>query len=151
MSPRKKQRSLEWQLLVLVPLALTAFGLVMVYSATSSSAALGNGNQVGWDELTSGQRRTIVWDDENRIRQISDNGRTTRFVYDDSGERARQRDSIVVHPVVSARARYRCGPWPTRVGRRHAERAGRHLEHPVAAFEVTAVASGHAAHATVHE
>src|SRR2546423_1290347 len=35
------------QLLVLVPLALTAFGLVMVYSAQSASAALGNGNPVG--------------------------------------------------------------------------------------------------------
>jgi cell division protein FtsW len=50
MSPRKKQRSLEWQLLVLIPLALTAFGLVMVYSATSSSAALGHGNPVGYLE-----------------------------------------------------------------------------------------------------
>ncbi len=35
---------------MLVPLALTAFGLVMVYSATSSSAALGNGNPVGYLE-----------------------------------------------------------------------------------------------------
>jgi cell division protein FtsW len=50
MSPRTKQHSLEWQLLVLVPLALTAFGLVMVYSATSASAALGNGNSVGYLE-----------------------------------------------------------------------------------------------------
>ena len=50
MSPRTKQRSLEMQLLVLVPLALTAFGLVMVYSATSASAALGNGNPVGYLE-----------------------------------------------------------------------------------------------------
>jgi len=47
---RRKQRSLEWQLLVLVPLALTAFGLVMVYSATSAPAALGNGNPVGYLE-----------------------------------------------------------------------------------------------------
>jgi len=50
MSGRRKQHSLEWQLLVLVPLALTAFGLVMVYSATSASAALGNGNPVGYLE-----------------------------------------------------------------------------------------------------
>jgi len=50
MSPRTKPRSLEMQLLVLVPLALTAFGLVMVYSATSASAALGNGNPVGYLE-----------------------------------------------------------------------------------------------------
>ena len=53
MSPRKRQRSLEWQLLVLIPLALTAFGLVMVYSATSSSAALGGGNPVGYLERQS--------------------------------------------------------------------------------------------------
>jgi cell division protein FtsW len=49
-SPRIKPHSLELQLLVLVPLALTAFGLVMVYSATSASAALGNGNPVGYLE-----------------------------------------------------------------------------------------------------
>jgi cell division protein FtsW len=41
---KRQQHSLEWQLLVFVPLALTAFGLVMVYSATSASAALGDGN-----------------------------------------------------------------------------------------------------------
>ena len=46
----KKPHVLESQLLVLVPLALTAFGLVMVYSATSASAALGNGNPVGYLE-----------------------------------------------------------------------------------------------------
>ena len=38
---------------MLVPLALTAFGLVMVYSATSASAALGNGNPVGYLERQS--------------------------------------------------------------------------------------------------
>ncbi len=50
MSTRAKQHSLERQLLVLVTLALTSFGLVMVYSATSASAALGNGNPVGYLE-----------------------------------------------------------------------------------------------------
>jgi cell division protein FtsW len=50
MSQRLKHHTLEWQLLVLLPLALTAFGLVMVYSATSASAALGNGNPVGYLE-----------------------------------------------------------------------------------------------------
>jgi cell division protein FtsW len=45
-----RQRSLEWQLLVLVTLGLTAFGLIMVYSATSASAALGNGNPTGYLE-----------------------------------------------------------------------------------------------------
>ena len=47
---KRRQGTLEWQLLVLVPLALTAFGLVMVYSATSASAALGNGNPMGYLE-----------------------------------------------------------------------------------------------------
>ncbi len=46
-----------------------------------------NGNQTGWDHDRNGQRRTIVWDEENRMRSISDNGRTTRFVYDDGGDR----------------------------------------------------------------
>jgi len=49
-SRKTKQHALERQLLVLVPLALTAFGLVMVYSATSASAALGNGNPLGYLE-----------------------------------------------------------------------------------------------------
>ena len=54
MSPsKKKQHSLEWQLLVFVPIAMTAFGLVMVYSATSASAALGHGNSVGYLERQS--------------------------------------------------------------------------------------------------
>ena len=44
---KRQQRSLEWQLLALVPLALTAFGLVMVYSATPASAAPGNGTPRG--------------------------------------------------------------------------------------------------------
>src|SRR5918995_6868415 len=37
---------LEQRLLVLVTLALVAFGLVMVYSATSATAALGNGDPI---------------------------------------------------------------------------------------------------------
>ena len=37
---------LEQRLLVLVTLALVAFGLVMVYSATSAAAALGNGDPI---------------------------------------------------------------------------------------------------------
>ena len=50
MSARRKPYTLERQLLVLVPLALTAFGLVMVYSATSAPAALGNGNPTAYLE-----------------------------------------------------------------------------------------------------
>ena len=39
-----KKGQLEQQLLLLVTLGLVAFGLVMVYSATSASAALANGD-----------------------------------------------------------------------------------------------------------
>jgi cell division protein FtsW len=41
---------LEWHLLALVPLALVAFGLVMVYDATSAPAALGNGDPMAYLE-----------------------------------------------------------------------------------------------------
>ncbi len=39
---------LETHLLILVTLGLTAFGLVMVYSATSASAAIGNGDPMSY-------------------------------------------------------------------------------------------------------
>ena len=50
MSGRPKQLQLEWNLLVLVTAALVLFGLVMVYSASSGSAALGNANPLGYLE-----------------------------------------------------------------------------------------------------
>ncbi len=50
MSGRPRQGQLEWNLLVLVTVALLLFGLVMVYSATSASAALGNRSPTGYLE-----------------------------------------------------------------------------------------------------
>ena len=50
MSPRPKQLAFEWNLLVLVTTALVLFGLVMVYSATSGPAALGNTNPMSFLE-----------------------------------------------------------------------------------------------------
>ena len=47
---RPKRHQFEWNLLVLVTTALVLFGLVMVYSATSGSAALGNANPLGFVE-----------------------------------------------------------------------------------------------------
>ena len=47
---KRKQHPFEWQLLLLVTLALTAFGLVMVYSATSASATLGGASPTGYLE-----------------------------------------------------------------------------------------------------
>ncbi|MCY9877328.1 SpvB/TcaC N-terminal domain-containing protein [Vibrio natriegens] len=46
-----------------------------------------NGNQAGWANEENGTSRDIVWDEENRIRTISDNGHTSTYVYDAGGER----------------------------------------------------------------
>src|SRR5947209_9005788 len=37
-----------------------------------------DGNQTGWTHDQNGTRRTITWDDENRIQNIADNGQTKR-------------------------------------------------------------------------
>jgi cell division protein FtsW len=50
MSGKPKPLQLEWNILVLVTTALVLFGLVMVYSATSGSAALGHTNPQGYVE-----------------------------------------------------------------------------------------------------
>ncbi len=46
-----------------------------------------NGNQTGWMHDTSGQQRQILWDEENRIKAIADNGALFNYVYDAGGER----------------------------------------------------------------
>src|ERR1041385_5450605 len=43
-------RRTEWHVLALVTLALTAFGIVMVYSATSASAVVGGANPMSYLE-----------------------------------------------------------------------------------------------------
>jgi cell division protein FtsW len=43
-------RKVEWHVLTLVTLGLTAFGIVMVYSATSASAAIGGANPMSYLE-----------------------------------------------------------------------------------------------------
>ncbi|MHB8844608.1 MAG: RHS repeat-associated core domain-containing protein [Nitrospirota bacterium] len=50
-----------------------------------------NGNMTGWTHKQNGTRRNITWNEENRVRQIDDNGKTTYFLYDDSGERVVKR------------------------------------------------------------
>ena len=45
-----------------------------------------NGNQTGWKSNVSGQERKVLWDEENRIRSIADNGAAYHYVYDASGE-----------------------------------------------------------------
>jgi len=46
-----------------------------------------NGNQLGWDNDDNGTRRTIVWDEENRIQSLFDNGHEKTYKYDDAGQR----------------------------------------------------------------
>ena len=45
----------------------------------------------GWHDKKSGQRRNILWNEENRVKEIDDNGRATYFLYDDAGERVLKR------------------------------------------------------------
>ena len=46
-----------------------------------------NGNQTGWTSDVSGQERRILWDEENRIKAIADNGELFSYVYDANNER----------------------------------------------------------------
>jgi len=46
-----------------------------------------NGNTTGWQSTKNNQRRNILWDEENRIRAIAENGTTHHYIYDASGER----------------------------------------------------------------
>jgi RHS repeat-associated protein len=50
-----------------------------------------DGNQNGWTDDGNGQRRSIVWDEENRIQSISDNGNEQDYKYDDAGQRVIKR------------------------------------------------------------
>jgi RHS repeat-associated protein len=50
-----------------------------------------NGNQTGWDNDNNGTKRTIVWDEENRIQSVKDNGHEQSYWYDDAGERVIKR------------------------------------------------------------
>jgi RHS repeat-associated protein len=50
-----------------------------------------NGNQTGWTNDLNGTRRTVVWDEENRVQSIFDNGHEKSYKYDDKGERVVKR------------------------------------------------------------
>ncbi len=49
------------------------------------------GNMTGWTHKQNGTRRIIYWNEENRVKQIDDNGKSTYFLYDDGGERVVKR------------------------------------------------------------
>jgi len=46
-----------------------------------------DGNQSGWQNDANGTRRVIVWDEDNRIREVQDPKHGASFSYDDQGER----------------------------------------------------------------
>jgi RHS repeat-associated protein len=50
-----------------------------------------DGNQLGWDNDDNGTRRNIIWDEENRIQSIFDNGHEKTYKYDDQGQRVIKR------------------------------------------------------------
>jgi RHS repeat-associated protein len=54
---------------------------------TKTYAYDANGNQIGWSDDGNGQQRTIIWDEENRIQNIFDNGQEQKYKYDDAGQR----------------------------------------------------------------
>ncbi|HJQ99652.1 MAG TPA: RHS repeat-associated core domain-containing protein [Candidatus Polarisedimenticolaceae bacterium] len=66
-----------------------------------------NGNQAGWQNDRNGTRRNIVWDEENRMRSLFDNGHEIRYVYDDKGERVIKRgpqgETVYVNPWLTVR------------------------------------------------
>jgi RHS repeat-associated protein len=68
-----------------------------------------NGNQTGWSNDKNGTKRTIVWDEDNRIQEISDNGSTTDFKYDDQGQRVfkigKQGETVYVNQFFVVRNR----------------------------------------------
>ena len=47
-----------------------------------------DGNQAGWNATDSGQNRVMVWDEDNRLQQVTDSsGQPTTFKYDDGTNR----------------------------------------------------------------
>jgi RHS repeat-associated protein len=75
----------------------TSYSLTYSYGDTQPHAPIhigrqtftydANGNQTGWTDDASGQRRRIMWDEENRLRAVYDNGALYHYVYDAAGDR----------------------------------------------------------------
>jgi len=66
-----------------------------------------NGNQTGWETDGNGTVRTLTWDEENRLKSVSDNGKTTSFLYDAGGTRTNKAgqngETIYLNPWYSLR------------------------------------------------
>ncbi|MFT3769077.1 MAG: SpvB/TcaC N-terminal domain-containing protein [Minicystis sp.] len=84
-----------------LPQAGTTYSTGYVYGSAAPHAAThvdgrtfqydADGNQAGWQNDSSGARRTIVWNEDDRIESISDNGSLTYFQYNDAGDRVLRR------------------------------------------------------------
>lgn len=65
------------------------------------------GNMTGWEHKHNGTRRVIYWNEENRVKEINDNGKATYFLYDDAGERVLKRgehgETVYVNRFYSVR------------------------------------------------
>ncbi|HET9495728.1 MAG TPA: SpvB/TcaC N-terminal domain-containing protein [Chloroflexia bacterium] len=66
-----------------------------------------NGNQTGWTDDQNGQSRDIVWDEENRIQSIADNGHQLTYKYNHGGTRVIKRgpqgETVYVNPYFVVR------------------------------------------------
>jgi RHS repeat-associated protein len=68
-----------------------------------------DGNQLGWSDDKNGTRRIMLWDEDNRISEIDDNGQRSKYTYDDKDERvikvARQGETVYVNQYYVVRNR----------------------------------------------
>jgi RHS repeat-associated protein len=68
-----------------------------------------NGNQSGWEHDQNGTNRTIIWDEENRIQSIFNNGQEITYKYNHAGERIIKRgpqgETVYVNQYFSIRNR----------------------------------------------
>ena len=68
-----------------------------------------NGNQRSWTDDKTGARRIILWDEDNRIAEILDNGHSSKYTYDDKGQRViketRQGETVYVNQYYVVRNR----------------------------------------------
>lgn len=100
-----------------IPLQKTSYTFAYAYAGTQPHAPTHianrtftydrDGNQTGWTDDNNGQRRTIAWDEENRLQSLSDNGRTETYTYDDAGTRVIKRgpqgETVYVNPYFTVR------------------------------------------------
>jgi RHS repeat-associated protein len=100
-----------------IPQHKTTYSFAYAYAGTQPHAPThiddrtftydANGNQTGWTDDQTGQRRSIVWDEENRIQSISDNGHQETYKYDYSGTRVIKRgpqgETVYVNPYFTIR------------------------------------------------